>query len=74
MHCRRGLDIRVLHSAAGNYLGTVDPEDGSPNCRVSDGYYPDPIKALSAMTTGTWNVRQCMENDHCNGGRGCAIR
>ena len=37
MKCQQGYEIQVCESTAGYFMGTVDPDDGFPNCRVT-GY------------------------------------
>lgn len=62
--CRKGHELQVLHSTAGHYVGTLDPEDGAPFCRIT-GYARKP-EGLAGTPE-----RQCMENQFCNGGCGC---
>ena len=42
-----GLELEVLHSGAGYYIGTFHPEEG-PTCRVSN-YYPTEELALAEL-------------------------
>ena len=67
MKCKKGYDVKPLKSAAGYYIGTLDPE-GFPNCRISSGYAESEEEAVMLSLD-----RQigCMENEFCNGGRGC---
>lgn len=51
------LPLKVLRSAAGYYLGTQDPEDGSPYSRESVEYWPTEAAAAEALSTGEWNQR-----------------
>ena len=67
--CQRGNDIQVLKSNAGYYVGTLDKEDGTPYCRLSQYYgktKDDPIMDIE---------RECDENQYCNGGQinGCKV-
>lgn len=68
MKCKQGYEIEVCESTAGYYMGTVDPDDGFPNCRIT-GYYKTPEEAAAALKRG--EIRRCIENDFCNNGRGC---
>lgn len=67
MKCKKGYEVKKLKSAAGWYIGTVD-EDGFPNCRISSGYARDEKSADYLVCD-----RQvgCIENEYCNGGKGC---
>lgn len=64
--CTRGYEIRVMKSAAGYYLGTVD-ECGFPNCRVSSSYAKTEEMAEKQLIPD----RVCEENMFCNGFCGC---
>ena len=66
MKCRKGFEIKVCRSAAGFYKGTLS-EDGSINCRIS-GYAQDKASAESLPLDRQW---YCIENEYCNGGKGC---
>ena len=68
MKCKQCYEIQVCESTAGYFMGTVDPDDGFPNCRVT-GYYKTPEEAAAALERG--EIRRCIENDFCNNGRGC---
>lgn len=70
-YCVKGLLVRVLSSNAGAYIGTVDKEDGCPNCRCS-GYYRNKEQAQEALNKGNFE-RICMDNQFCNGGLGCRV-
>lgn len=48
--------LRVLQSAAGYYLGTVDDE--GPYSRESVEYWPDQSQAEGALETGDWTQRE----------------
>lgn len=65
--CRKGFNIEILRSAAGYYKGTVD-EKGFLNCRLSE-YASSPEEAKILLTN-----RKCIENNYCNGGKGCMIK
>ena len=67
MKCIKGYEITACRSAAGWYMGTVD-EDGCPNCRLTTQYARSAEEAEQLPLD-----RQCgcMENEWCNGGKGC---
>lgn len=67
MKCIKGHKVQPLCSGAGYYLGTLD-KDGFPWCRISNSYAETKEKAYKLLMD-----RQvgCMENEYCNGGRGC---
>lgn len=72
--CINGIEVKVLNSAAGYYIGTVD-EDGFPNCRISSLYYPSQEDALRTFKSGVYPVRSNAEETlFCNSGRGCQIK
>lgn len=50
------LETRVLKSAAGYYLGTLDPELG-PVSRESREYWETEKEAQEALLTGAWTQR-----------------
>lgn len=64
--CRKGCKLEVCKSACGYYIGTIDKETNYPNCRMS-GYYLTEKDAL----TSEFRPRVAMENNFCNGNRGC---
>lgn len=66
MKCKKGYEIHVLKSAAGYYRGTVD-EEGIPNCRLSG--YAKTFEEASSLALS--REIGCIENDFCNGGKGC---
>lgn len=68
MKCRKGYEVRPLKSAAGWYLGTTD-KDGFPNCRISTQYAKTEEDARKYLLAD--RQTNCMENEFCNGGRGC---
>lgn len=63
--CVMGLEVGVLSSNAGKYVGTVD-EFGCPNCRIS-AYFG----SLKEIENAPLELRKCYENDYCNSGCGC---
>jgi hypothetical protein len=72
--CVRGYELKVLHSAAGYYIGTVD-EDGLPNCRLSEKYWKGSVEAQKALDTLCFRDRSyAIETQYCNGGMGCRIK
>ena len=46
-------NLKVLQSAAGFYIGTVD-EDGFPDSRESQEYWPTKEAAKKSLTDGSW--------------------
>ena len=68
LYCSKGHQIQIMRSAAGYYIGTSDPEDQCPYCRIS-GYGSTPDDARMNIE------RECMENQFCNGNSisGCRI-
>lgn len=68
MKCIKGYEVKVMKSPAGYYLGTEDPA-GFPNCRIS-GYCQNKDLAPYLIPNRQTN---CIENEYCNGGRGCGI-
>ena len=76
MKCVNGLDIRVLKSGAGWYIGTLD-EDGCPNCRISVDYYPTKESAQKDLDNRCFAFRLCGENRWCanrNGNLSCFVK
>lgn len=69
MKCRKGFEVQALKANMA-YIGTFDPQEG-PNCRCSQEYFNTLEDAKKALAEGTFTLRRCMENDFCNGGRGC---
>lgn len=67
MKCKKGYDVKPLKSAAGWYVGTLDHE-GFPNCRISTGYAESEEAAVMLPLD---RQIECIENEFCNGGRGC---
>jgi hypothetical protein len=47
------INLEVLQSAAGFYIGTATPE-GAPNTRESACYWPRRPNAVRALKTGDW--------------------
>ena len=70
MKCKKGFEIIACRSAAGYYLGTVD-EIGCPNCRISTAYAKTAEEAERLPMDRQTN---CIENEFCNGGKGCFIK
>lgn len=68
MKCKKGYEIEAYECRMGYYMGTVTPDDGCPNCRIT-GYYNTPEEAAAALKRG--KIRMCIENNFCNKGRGC---
>lgn len=62
--CRRGLTIKVCRSGGGTYLGTYD--DYAPNCRITNYY-----SSSESLKDDALQLRFAMENEYCNGGKGC---
>lgn len=54
-YCNVNLELKVLRSAAGWYIGTAD-EDG-PCSRESHGYFETKQQAEFALDTGEWTQR-----------------
>ena len=50
---REILELAVLRSAAGYYIGTASPE-GEPNTRESECYWRKRKDAEHALKTGDW--------------------
>ncbi len=48
------LELRVLHSAAGYYIGTFE---NCPCSRESVEYFTTPEAAMQALETGAWTQR-----------------
>lgn len=67
MQCMKGLEVQSLSSPMGYYMGTVS-EEGYSNCRLSTQYAKSKEEALKLPLD-----RQtcCIENEFCNGGKGC---
>lgn len=53
--CGKNLEIEVMRSAAGYYIGTCS-EDG-PCSRESVEYYRKEGDAAAALTNGTWTQK-----------------
>lgn len=68
MKCKKGHKVTVLRGVNGFYWGTLDPDDGTPYCRISTGYV-DSVHEASNLKLDRQIT--CMENYHCNGGEGC---
>ena len=74
MKCVKNIEIQVLHSGAGYYLGTMimDEDMGCevPNCRVSS-YFKNYEGAKNALDKNNFIEREAMENNYCSGGNYC---
>ena len=64
MKCVKGLEVCVLNSPAGYYVGTIDQEC-FPNCRLSQEYYKKKEEAQTALNNRTFTLRTCIENQFC---------
>nr|WP_286197759.1 hypothetical protein [Variovorax boronicumulans] len=53
---RSDLELQVLQSAAGFYIGTFCREDG-PFTRESVEYFPTRLSADAALSSGLWTQR-----------------
>lgn len=62
--CDKGKEIKILQSAAGYYLGSVD-KDGDPYCRCSRYYYENEHSLKFHFNNGTLPIRRCIENELC---------
>lgn len=56
-HGEEAIPIQVCYSAGGYYIGTMDPEDGTPFSRESAEYYGSFAEAQDALYAGTWTQR-----------------
>lgn len=54
--CGFQLQVGVMRSAAGFYLGTT--EEGIPFTRESNEYWPSEKAAANALKDGTWTQKQ----------------
>lgn len=61
--CKQGATLTIMKSNAGYYIGTED-ECGLPNCRMS-GYAKNKEELKDVL------LRDCVENNYCNEGKGC---
>jgi len=52
----QNLPLKVLHSAAGHYIGTFN--DDGPVSRESVEYFPTREAASYALETGAWTQRR----------------
>lgn len=69
MKCQKGLELKVLKSEAGFYIGTT--ENGLPHCRLSRNYYETEKEAEEALNNNTFRDRHAVEIQFCNRGNGC---
>jgi hypothetical protein len=53
-------EVKVMHSAAGYYIGREQFEDGIwwPYSRESVEYWPTLREAVAALSLGTWSSRR----------------
>lgn len=51
------LKLKVLHSHAGFYIGTLD-EDGAPFSRESEEYFRTKEDAEKALATESWTQKE----------------
>lgn len=68
MKCIKGFEVKVLNSAAGYYIGTLD-EENFPMCRISS-YYKTKEAAQRALDKFTFH-RFAEEINFCNHGYEC---
>lgn len=68
MKCIRGYEVKIMNSAAGYYIGTLDDE-GFPMCRISS-YYKTQESAQKALDKCTFH-RFAEEINFCNHGCDC---
>lgn len=57
LYCKEKVRPQVCQSAAGYYIGSKDPEDGSPFSRESEEYYPTHEDAERALLHLSWTQR-----------------
>lgn len=57
LECGYTLKLKVLHSHAGFYIGTLD-EDGSPFSRESNEYFHTLKEAEIAFATDSWTQKE----------------
>ena len=62
--CDKNREIKILKSAAGYYLGSVD-KNGDPYCRCSRYYYEEDSSIQIHLDNGTLPIRRCIENELC---------
>lgn len=67
MKCKMGLEVIPCSSAAGWYMGTLDGEDGAPNCRLTSCYAATRGKATKLPL----DRQNALENQFCNGNGNC---
>lgn len=54
--CKRRLQLEVLKSQAGYYIGTLD--EGLPCSRESVEYFPTEHEALKALSEDKWTQKE----------------
>jgi len=69
MKCIKGKELGVHKSNAGFYIGVVDEE--GPLCRISEEYYETRELAELLLKSNAFVVRDCIENNFCNGEKSC---
>ena len=75
--CVRNLEVQVLSSGAGYYIGTMCSDDGfpEPHCRISVDYFKTKQLAQDALDSVNFRKRDyAAENQFCNGEHGCRIK
>jgi hypothetical protein len=55
-YCGKALQIRVMRTAAGWYIGTAN-DDGTPCSRESNEYFRSQDAAQDALDTGNWTQK-----------------
>ena len=65
--CIRGHIIEILKSDCGYYVGTLDPKNGIPYCRISD--YEKEQQLIEHFNV--YRMANASENIHCNGACHC---
>lgn len=74
--CRKNLEVKVMSSAAGFYIGTESEEDGypEPNCRISERYFKTEAQAQEALDNMSFIFRGfAPEIQFCNENHGCCV-
>ena len=72
--CAKGLEVEVLNSNAGYFLGTIVEQDFEymvQNCRCTEYYkgYANANDVLQRVASGDYSdVRECANNKFCSGG------
>ena len=75
--CVKGLEVKVLKSNAGYYIGTTKEDEEfcceMPNCRLSS-YYKDEKTAQKELEEKKFIEREAPENVWCSGGWGSCLK